>query len=293
MTKKKKLGSLTKRYKKQHGLHHKHSGRYLKVYWPYIPLLTIVLVGISLSILILASKPDNTNISADINSLSLLNTTNSSRKTLNLQPLNINNNLNTAAQIKANDMAIRNYWSPVNPDGQTPWELIKSTGYRLKNGSENLAYGFNSSSSLMSAWLNSNSHKSNMLNYKYNEVGFGIVNAPNFQNSGPQTIVVALYASSNQNLTTLPTINSSNVLPSSQVIVKSSTLFKNNNQIIFITGLTLGVLICFLVIKHGLILRKWAIESEELVVKHPVIDILLVIVIIGLASLNQTIGLIN
>jgi hypothetical protein len=42
--------------------------------------------------------------------------------------------------------------------------------------------------------MNSPGHRANILNTSYQEVGFGVVNAPNYQSSGPQTIVVAMYA---------------------------------------------------------------------------------------------------
>jgi hypothetical protein len=41
--------------------------------------------------------------------------------------------------------------------------------------------------------MNSPGHRANILNANYIEVGFGIANASEYQSSGPQTIVVALY----------------------------------------------------------------------------------------------------
>jgi hypothetical protein len=37
-------------HKKRHGLHHNHGKHYVKVYWPYMPLLLLTLVGMLISI---------------------------------------------------------------------------------------------------------------------------------------------------------------------------------------------------------------------------------------------------
>jgi hypothetical protein len=43
--------------------------------------------------------------------------------------------------------------------------------------------------------MNSPEHRANILNTSYKDVGFGIINIPNYQGDGPQTLVVAMYAS--------------------------------------------------------------------------------------------------
>ena len=79
MATKKRTGSITNRYKKQHGLHHKQSGKYLKVYWPYIPVLVMVIGGIFSSIYILINKPDTSISSNNISAPTLLSETNKLR----------------------------------------------------------------------------------------------------------------------------------------------------------------------------------------------------------------------
>lgn len=302
MPNKPRQGSLTNRYKKQHGLHHKHSDKYLKVYWPYIPVLVLVLSGVFLSIAILINKPNNSLASTNISAPSLLTQTNELRKSSKLEPLQLNNQLTTAAQEKANDMAIRNYWSPISPNGQTPWQIIQSTGYHYQTAGENLAYGFSSSKSLFTAWDDSASHKGNMINGSFEDVGFGIARTPDYQSQGPETIVVALYGSTQPSATTLVSQNNTSETftsaslsePKNQAIVRAESFTgSNNNYTIFITGLVVGVICCVLVVRHGLILKKWAVESEELVIKHPFLDVLLVIMVVGIASLNQTVGFIR
>ncbi len=301
MAKKKRPGQLQTRYKKQHGLHHKHSGKYLKVYWPYLPVLVIVIIGVAFSISILLNKPVTPVTSASISSPAIFNKTNELRKSAGLSPLQINPQLTTAAQEKANDMAVRNYWSPISPNGQTPWQIIKTTGFQFQTAGENLAYGFSSSSQLFGAWVSSAGHKANMINKSFNNVGFGIAKTPDFQGQGPQTIVVALYGATQEAGAIIPTQKSPQSFtsaslsePSNQTVVRAESITNSNNKItVFIAGLAIGIVGCFLILRHGLIIRKWALESEDLIVKHPFLDIALVSILIGVASLGQTIGFIR
>lgn len=181
--------------RKRHGAHQKQTKHFLKVYYPYLPLLAIVISGVLLSLPwqprgvsrgVLAYAT-NTSVSG------LLQETNSRRAANGKKTLTLNSQLNAAAQAKAQDMANRNYWSHTTPDGQSPWVFVSQAGYQYQKAGENLAYGFATSADTVSGWMNSPSHKDNMLDAAFSDVGFGIVNAADYQNSGPQTIVVALY----------------------------------------------------------------------------------------------------
>lgn len=303
MKTKKKSGALAGRYKKQHGLHHKHGNQYLKVYWPYIPVALIVFTGIVASLVILATKTSSSTSSTSISTSSLLSSTNTLRSSDKLGALQINQQLSTAAQLKANDMALNNYWSPVSPTGQTPWQLIQASGYNFSSVGENLAYGFNNSQTLLNGWLSSPSHKANILSPNYLDVGFGIARSPDYQNKGAQTIVVAFYGTTASPVASTPT-NSSNttggfnsaslVQPGSQTIARVETLTGQHSYLsVFIVGLVAGTALGLLAIRHGLVIRKWATEGEALIIKHPVIDLCLVAIILGAASLNQTVGFIR
>ena len=124
---------------------------------------------------------------------SLLAATNAEREANGEADLQINGELTAAAQAKAADMVAKNYWAHVSPSGETPWDFIDQTGYSYVGAGENLAYGFNSLDEVMTGWMNSPTHRANVLKAAYSEVGFSIVTAPDFQGSGPQTIVVAEY----------------------------------------------------------------------------------------------------
>jgi uncharacterized protein YkwD len=122
----------------------------------------------------------------------LLAGTNSARAANGMAPLSLNGQLNSSAQAKAQDMANKNYWAHVSPDGTQPWYFFDQAGYVYIRAGENLAYGFMSSQGAVDGWMNSPTHRANILG-DYQDVGFGIVNAPDYQSNGQQTIVVAHY----------------------------------------------------------------------------------------------------
>jgi len=113
----------------------------------------------------------NTNFFASILPAVLVNETNSGRTVNNLQELNINPFLQEAAQLKADDMAAKSYFSHVSPDGKTPWQWLEEVGYDYIYAGENLAVDFIDSEDVVTAWMNSSAHRANILNNKFSEIG--------------------------------------------------------------------------------------------------------------------------
>jgi uncharacterized protein YkwD len=180
--------------KKRSGLHHKQGKHYQSVYFPYLPAILFLI----LSILISGIRPSlGANgvlaYATEMSSSSLLSHTNQQRSANGAAELTLNSRLNQAAQAKANDMVSHDYWSHNTPDGQEPWIFLTQAGYDYQKAGENLAYGFLTSAQTVTGWMNSATHRSNMLDASFTEVGFGFMNAENFQSSGNQTVVVAMY----------------------------------------------------------------------------------------------------
>lgn len=120
------------------------------------------------------ARPDVLGISYSITEQELLQDTNMARASNNLPPLALSSELSDAARRKAADMMARNYWAHFAPDGTTPWSFIKATGYDYSFAGENLAKGFTNSQDIVNAWMNSESHKENILATKYKDVGFAV-----------------------------------------------------------------------------------------------------------------------
>lgn len=179
---------------RRHGHHQRRTRRFLKVYTPYIPLVLILSFGLYVSNFWRPAQQQAVLAYAtEISRESLLFSTNSQRQQNSVGSLALNAKLNSAAQAKADDMVARNYWSHNTPDGQAPWVFFSNAGYSYQKAGENLAYGFATSSDTVSGWMNSPSHRDNLLDSNFSEVGFGYANSSNFNGSGPETVVVAMY----------------------------------------------------------------------------------------------------
>jgi uncharacterized protein YkwD len=63
-----------------------------------------------------------------------------------------------------------------SPDGTEPWDFILGEKYDYIYAGENLAKNFSTFDDVVEAWYNSPSHKENLLNKNYTEMGFAIVN---------------------------------------------------------------------------------------------------------------------
>lgn len=130
---------------------------------------------------------------SDVTISELLSLTNQQRSASGLAGLQLHSQLNAAAQSKASHMIANNYWSHIAPDGTTPWYFIDAAGYAYDRAGENLAYGFSTSSGVISGWMNSPAHAANILDKTFKNVGFGIANGANFQGD-KNTVIVAMYA---------------------------------------------------------------------------------------------------
>jgi uncharacterized protein YkwD len=110
--------------------------------------------------------------------------TNVERQKAGLPPLTYNAYLESSAQVHADDMQQRDYFEHDTPEGKTPTERIKSSGYLNEydqcncNKSyavgENLGKGQVSAAEAVETWMNSPEHKANILNAKFSEIGIGI-----------------------------------------------------------------------------------------------------------------------
>lgn len=151
-------------------------------------ILVLILTFSIVSYSIKNVRPDILGISYSISDTELLSLVNREREVKNLPPLALNPQLSDAARRKAADMYAKNYWAHFAPDGSTsPWVFIKDTGYNYSYAGENLAKGFTDPSSIVSAWMNSQTHRDNILNSRYQDVGFAIVPGTL---SGEETVLV-------------------------------------------------------------------------------------------------------
>lgn len=135
-------------------------------------LLVVLFLEIIFLVQILFIFP-KTNYFASILPSVVIDLTNRERGDVKTNTLTASSLLEKAAQMKAEDMATRGYFSHESPEGNTPWDWIKKTGYQFGYAGENLAINFFDSRDVVSAWMNSESHKENILDKHFTEIGIG------------------------------------------------------------------------------------------------------------------------
>jgi uncharacterized protein YkwD len=101
--------------------------------------------------------------------------TNEQRELYGLPTLKNNSKLASAALAKANNMFSVGYWNHFGPNGETPWQFIKASGYSYVYAGENLAKGFKSAEGVVEAWMASPTHRENILSGNYTEIGIAVV----------------------------------------------------------------------------------------------------------------------
>jgi uncharacterized protein YkwD len=110
------------------------------------------------------------NLAAILPSILVLET-NKERQAQDLSELTENELLNEAAQLKANEMAEKGFFAHVGPDGKQPWTYLDQVGYRYASAGENLAVNFVHSKEVHKAWMNSPTHRANIIQPKFTEIG--------------------------------------------------------------------------------------------------------------------------
>lgn len=132
----------------------------------------------------------------------IINLTNTQRKDKGLAEVHLNPELSAAAAQKARDMFAHNYWAHVSPTGTQPWFWITESGYQYRYAGENLARDFANAPDIVKAWMNSPTHRDNLLNPKYQDIGVAVVDGK--LNDHDTTLVVQMFGTK---LSAVPAIN--------------------------------------------------------------------------------------
>jgi hypothetical protein len=96
---------------------------------------------------------------------------NSARQEEGLKPLVKSDVLTKVAQDKLDDMIKNGYFAHTSPSGKNPWTWFAEEGYDYKYAGENLAINFTSAEDQQKAWMKSLTHRKNILNVDYQEIG--------------------------------------------------------------------------------------------------------------------------
>ncbi len=140
------------------------------IFWNLI-ILILLKVGFSFS------GFEYAQISNSLSSFSgseVVSQTNVFRSRLGLNTLSENQALDAAAAAKLQDMISQQYFAHFSPAGTSPWHWIDANNYKYSYAGENLAIGFMNAKDTVDAWINSSSHRENLVNSHYKEIGVAV-----------------------------------------------------------------------------------------------------------------------
>ncbi len=114
------------------------------------------------------TQSTNTQIASQV-----LELVNKERAKQNLSPLKLNTELTKVAQLKSEDMKNKNYFNHTSPTYGSPFDMMKQFGISYKNAGENIAKGQKTAEAVVTAWMNSEGHRKNILNKNFTDMGLG------------------------------------------------------------------------------------------------------------------------
>ncbi|MBD8070631.1 CAP domain-containing protein [Bacillus sp. PS06] len=101
--------------------------------------------------------------------------TNSERAKHGLKPLQIDLKVSEVARHKSADMKSNGYFSHTSPTYGSPFEMMKQFGVQYRAAGENIAMGQRSPQEVVTAWMNSEGHRKNILSSNFTHIGVGHV----------------------------------------------------------------------------------------------------------------------
>ena len=224
-------------------------------------LIAIIFVFVSKNT---SSLSNVLGIATDISISKLFNLTNDERTKLNLPTLQMNTQLASAAQKKAEDMFKKDYWAHFGPNGGSPWDFIKQSGYQYEFAGENLAKNFLFSKNVVDAWMDSPSHKENIVKKEYTEVGYAVVNG--MLNGEETTLVVQMFGTPLEKTKTIVQTSESKIkkIPATYEVQKPAILGESQKQGTVVNGkrITYNINLLFIAFIVGAIMLDFAFASK-------------------------------
>lgn len=191
-------------------------------------ILTAVFIIVSIS----ASSAyvlQNTEAGQGIVARVLIDLTNQNRASGNLSPLTYSPLLEKASHLKAEDMAANGYFAHNSPQGLTSWYWFAKVGYDYKYAGENLAVNFTNSEDVSNGWMNSPTHRANIMSPDYKEIGISM--APGVYQNNNTIFVVQMFGTPKETIKVTPhteekkeTTTAVSVLPTTKVTPKKESV---------------------------------------------------------------------
>lgn len=117
-------------------------------------------------------SPDGNGTSQNSYANEILRLVNNERTSRGLKALTLDARISSAADIRARE--IKSAFSHTRPDGRSCFTVLSDNGISYAGAGENIAYGQRSASEVMTAWMNSEGHRANILNSAFTKLGVGV-----------------------------------------------------------------------------------------------------------------------
>ncbi|MEH7117954.1 CAP domain-containing protein [Neobacillus vireti] len=122
-----------------------------------------------------AQNQNNTATSGTVSQFAqqVIDLTNQQRTKNGLPALKADTKLSGVAQKKALDMQQNHYFSHTSPTYGSPFDMMRDFGVTYKSAGENIAQGQRTPQEVVTAWMNSEGHRKNILSANFTHIGVG------------------------------------------------------------------------------------------------------------------------
>lgn len=90
-----------------------------------------------------------------------------------LSPLTLDSKISNVARTKSKDMATNNYFAHQSPTYGSAGNMLKNSGINWSAWGENIASGQRTPEAVVTAWMNSEGHRANILSSNFSKIGVG------------------------------------------------------------------------------------------------------------------------
>jgi uncharacterized protein YkwD len=202
--------------------------------------------------------PTITSADAKTVSTNIIVKTNEQRTKASLSPLTENAALSTAAAAKLSDMFAKGYWDHTGPSGETAWQFVDAAGYKYQLAGENLAKGFDNSGEVVGAWMDSPTHRENILNSQFTDIGVAVGSGK--IKGANTTVIVQMFGLPKTTFASAP-VTSAQVLGTAKLMPEVNL---SNAQIPSkLPYLAIWALIFGLVIVDGVMIRRLGLHASK------------------------------
>lgn len=111
---------------------------------------------------------------SEITPANVIKYVNLAREAQGLPDLVVNPKLMQVAKDKLDDMIAGDYFAHTSPTGVNPWHWFEKENYDYHYAGENLAINFTNAEDEQSAWMKSPTHRKNILDKNYEEIGVAV-----------------------------------------------------------------------------------------------------------------------